>query len=279
MIQPGRPSAQALLAQARTDAFHASDVFTADDIAHRVLKAGAGPGVLLLHELPGFVPEFWRLAHWLVQVGFTVWAPDLFSKGDRPGETLPTGRAFARVCVSREIFALRSQTGGPITDWLRALAWALSAATDRPVGVVGLCLTGNFAWTLAIDPVVEAPVAVAPASPVSGLVNPFQFGALQMTLADRATLARDDTPVMALRFRGDPSCRAARFKALERVIGPDRLNAVELDDQHKNPEGNPAPHALLTKDLIAETDAETLRAFLRVVDFLRDRLAPPVGAG
>ena len=41
----------------------------AQGMSHPVLVAGEGPGILLMHELPGFVPEFWRLAHWLVAAG------------------------------------------------------------------------------------------------------------------------------------------------------------------------------------------------------------------
>ena len=65
--------------------------------------------------------------------------------------------------------------------------------------------------------------------------------------------------------------KAARFAALEDLLG-DCLETRVLPDAAKNPQGNPFPHAVLTKDLIAEDGQPTLEAARDVLAFLSYRL-------
>lgn len=250
-----------------TDSFD----FEADGMAHAVLVSGAGPAVILMHELPGFVPEFWRLARWIEAAGFQVYAPALYEGPGTPLEELhrPHGRVggMARACISREI-RLFSKTGGsPVSNWLRALARHVHARTGGPgVAAVGLCLTGNFAWSVAVDPSVKAAVAGEPALPFNNAASIH----LQRDEA-QALKARTDLKIMALRFDGDPSCRAERFTALTDLLG-DTLETRVLADDAKNPDGNPFPHAVLTKDLIAKDGQPTFEAARDVLGFLTERL-------
>ena len=135
------------------------------------------------------------------------------------------------------------------------------------MGAVGLCLSGNFAWSVAIDPSVQAAVAAEPAVPFNNA------GGLHLTQAEAEGLkARADLPVMALRFDGDPSCKAERFAALSDLIGPDRALTRVMPDSAKHPKGNPFPHAVLTKDLIAADGQPTFEAAREVLGYLTARL-------
>lgn len=266
----GLPFADVLKHDIRT-AFTELFEFTDAGVIHPVLVAGQGPGVILMHELPGFVPEFWRLAHWLRLAGFRVYTPALYDGPGTPLEELeqPYGRfaAFGKACISREIHLFVKQGGSPISNWLRALARHVHAECGGlGVGTVGLCLTGNFAWSVATDPSVRAAVAGEPAMPFNNAASLH----LQPDEAD-ALKSRDDVQVMALRFDGDPSCRAARFTALEQLLG-ERVTTRVLPDEAKNPKGNPFPHAVLTKDLIAEDGQPTYEAARDVLGFLTARL-------
>ncbi len=246
--------------------------FDGAGMAHPVLASGHGPGVILMHELPGFVSEFWRLARWIEAAGFRVYAPAYMDPaGSDLEEVLALhGRVggMARACISREIRLFAREGGSPISDWLRALARQAHAECGGPgVGAVGLCLSGNFAWSVAIDPSVAAAVAAEPAVPFNNA------GGLHLTPAEAAGLkARSDLPVMALRFDGDPSCKAERFAALTDLIGPDRALTRVMPDSAKNPKGNPFPHAVLTKDLIAEDGQPTFEAAREVLGYLAGRL-------
>ena len=243
----------------------------AQGMAHPVLVKGEGPGIILMHELPGFVPEFWRLANWIVAAGFRVYAPALYDAAGTPHEELVEihGKVggLARACVSREIRLFAKSGGSPISDWLRTLAREVHEECGGPgVGAVGLCLTGNFAWSVAVEPSVIAAVAGEPALPFNAA------GSIHLDPDEAEALSqRENLEVMALRFDGDPSCKAARFAALEDLLG-DRLETRVLPDAAKNPQGNPFPHAVLTKDLIAEDGQPTLEAARDVLAFLSYRL-------
>ena len=249
--------------------------FEAAGCAHPVYRAGEGPLVVLMHELPGMVPAFWRLARWLVEAGHTVWAPDLWSKPDAEAPAVPgLARGTARLCVSREMHAFASDRSSPVTGYLRALVAHGAAQGHERVGVVGLCMTGNFALALVTEPPVAAAVAAEPALPI----GVWQRDALHLDDAERRALAeRADVPIIALRFDDDPLCTAGKFANLRRVVG-ERLEEVVIDAKHKNPDGNPFPHAVLTKDLIDADGEPTRVAKDRVLAFLRAALSTPRAA-
>src|SRR5262249_39059452 len=119
--------------------------FTDADITHVVFRKGAGPGVVLMHELPGLTQECIRLAEAISDDGFTVHLPLLF--GD-PGDHHPV-QFLAQLCVSHEFAIFAAGGGSPVVTWLRALCRRAKADCGGPgVGVIGLCLTGNFAISL-----------------------------------------------------------------------------------------------------------------------------------
>ncbi len=246
-------------------------LFAAEGIVHSVFTKGSGPGVLLMHELPGFTPQFWRLAHWL-SGEFTVFAPDLFGRSSTPSK--PSNlRNTIKLCISREVHALSRNDPGPITQWLRALSKKLhDQAGGSGVGAIGMCMTGNFALTLALDPWVTAPVASQPSLPIS---IPFRNvdGGLQMTGDERTAFAAQQTDVMGMRFKGDRLCKAARFETIESVIGTQRFQKHEIDDIHRNPDGPLKwPHAVLTADLVNEDQSVTRQKVDEVMAFLRARI-------
>ncbi|NHK27632.1 dienelactone hydrolase [Parvularcula flava] len=249
-------------------------LFENSDISHPVYKAGEGPGVLLMHELPGMVPEFWRLAEWIRDAGFTVFAPDLYADDlETPVRTSLTGNGL-RACISREIHLFAKNASSPITVWLRALAAQMHEECGGPgIGAIGLCMTGNFALSLVLEKGVIAPVASEPSLPLG--LSKRAHAALHLSKEEKQALQdRTDVPVMALRFKGDPVCRKARFDALEELVGKDRLIRIELDDEHKNPNGNNFPHAVLTKDLIDEEGSVTLEKKDEVIAHLQRLLLP-----
>ncbi|MEL7545821.1 MAG: alpha/beta fold hydrolase [Pseudomonadota bacterium] len=247
-------------------------LFEHDGINHSVFTKGAGPGVVLMHELPGMSPEFWRLANWLAE-HFTVWAPDMFGNKTRPTPAKP-GALFMKACISREIHLFSKDDPGPITQWLRALSKAMHAQTGGPgVGVIGMCMSGNFALTLALDPWVTAPISSQPGLPAS---TPFanRDGGLQMTQDERAQLANErDVDVMALRFEGDALCKAARFDAIRDLVGEDRFQEHVIADEHRNPDGPlKLPHSVLTADLVDDDDGVTKQKLGEVITFLKARI-------
>lgn len=121
--------------------------FSGGGYTHDVYRKGAGPGVVLIPELPGIHPGVLGLGNHLVDNGFTVAIPSLFGE---PGRATTAGYlvgAIGRACVAREFAALALNKQRPVSAFLRALARDLNASTPgKGVGVIGQCFTGDSHW-------------------------------------------------------------------------------------------------------------------------------------
>jgi dienelactone hydrolase len=53
---------------------------TNDGVTHPTYRKGSGPGVILIHEIPGITPEVIGFAEELVAAGYTVVMPHPFGR-------------------------------------------------------------------------------------------------------------------------------------------------------------------------------------------------------
>jgi dienelactone hydrolase len=247
--------------------------FTHQGRTHPVYRAGSGPAVIVIHEIPGIHPGMLAFAHRLLDGGYTVFLPSLFG---RPGEPAGTGAVLGsilRVCVSRE-FAILADRSSPVVTWLRALAAQAHGECGGPgVGAIGMCLTGGFVLAMAVEPAVLAPVVSQPGLPAP--VTAGKRAAVGLDAADLAAVkarTRQGLCVLGLRFSADRGCPAERFQRLRRELG-DAFEGIEVDSSPGNPWGIPArAHAVLTVDLVDEPGHPTRAALDRVMTFLDQRL-------
>ena len=243
---------------------------------HDVFHAGSGPGVVVIHEMPGIHPGVVALGHRLVAAGYSVYLPSLFGRPGEPLSAASTVRAIVRVCVARE-FAILADRTSPVTTWLRALARQVHGECGgRGVGAIGMCFTGGFALAMAVEPAVLAPVLSQPALPAP--LTARRRAALGLDEADLARVkerTRAGLGVLGLRFTADRGCPGARFQTLRRELGT-RFEGVEIDSSPGNPDRIPRrAHAVLTVDLVDEPGHPTRAALERVMAFLDERLRPP----
>jgi dienelactone hydrolase len=132
--------------------------FTHQGRTHQVYRAGAGPAVIVIHEIPGIHPGMVTFAQRLLAAGYTVYLPSLFGRAGQPVSTGAVLRSILQVCITRE-FAILADRTSPVVTWLRALAATAHRACGGPgVGAIGMCLTGGFALAMAVDQAVLAPV-------------------------------------------------------------------------------------------------------------------------
>ena len=75
--------------------------FTADGRTRPVLRRGSGPGVIVIHEIPGITPEVARFANDVVSAGFTVVLPSLVGTPGRAMSGLYGAASMAKVCVAQ----------------------------------------------------------------------------------------------------------------------------------------------------------------------------------
>lgn len=210
-----------------SDRFESTRV-TLDGVTRDVWKGGTGPGIVVMHEIPGLHPGVIRFGEDLVDAGFTVWMPNLFGTPEKEVGPIYMLGSIARGCVSREFTVWRTGQNSPVTDWLRALARQLSEETAGRVGAVGMCFTGGFALAMMTDACVGAPVLSQPSLPFA--VFPWQSRDLGV---DGPTLERikercaSGTCVLGLRYSADRMAPRARFDRLKSELG-DAFRAIEV---------------------------------------------------
>jgi dienelactone hydrolase len=233
--------------------------FTAAGFTRTTFRKGTGPGVVVIHELPGITPAVIAFADAVVEAGFTVVLPSLVGTPGRAHTGLYDVASIVKVCVAREFSTWATNRTSPIIGFLRALARHLHDEVGGPgVGAIGMCFSGGFALAMMVDDTVAAPV-------LSQLSLPFAIGAARaadlglspddaLAVAERAAAG---CPVVGLRFTGDRLV-GTRFATLRTLLG-DAFEAVEFPSRSRR------DHSVLTE----QRQDDGVR---RVLAFLRERL-------
>jgi dienelactone hydrolase len=217
---------------------------THEATTHPVYRRGSGPGVVVIHEIPGITPEVAAFADEVVAAGFTVAMPHLFGTPGAPMSAGSVARAIGQICVSRELTMLARGSTQPVAGWLRSLARALHDELGGPgVGALGMCFTGGFALAMMVDTSVVAPVLAQPSTPFA--LTPARSADVNLSPVDLEAVRRRAAAgcqVLGLRYRSDPAV-GKRFDTLTRELG-DAFLRVEFDGkghstltEHRQQEG------------------------------------------
>ena len=213
-----------------------------------VYRIGAGAPVIMMQEMPGIGPEAIAFCKRLADGGFEVWAPHWFGP---LGKT--SGLNVVRLlCMRREFQVFAQNRSSAIVDWMRALCRhvALARGVER-VGVIGMCLSGNFAMTLIAEPNVWAGVASQPSlpgrAPKALHMSPAEIAASRAALDAKGAMR-------AYRFEGDGLCTGAKFSAIDAAFNDATVrvvNNVLAGDGHSvftghydDTPGSPTAHAM-----------------------------------
>jgi len=233
-----------------------------DTISHDIYRRGAGAPIVLLQELPGIGQETLSLADELVNAGFEVVMPHLFGP---LGKTSVAGNLARVMCLRKEFHLMSRDRSSPITDWIRLLCRNVRDESGIDgVGVIGMCLTGNFAITLIGDESVLAAVASQPAMPF------FRQGELHMSPADisQSRQALDSKgPMRVLRFENDPLCTAQKSECIHRSFNDDASRVQEITLPGKG-------HSVLTLDFVDKAGHPTREALNHVIAYFTQQLKP-----
>jgi dienelactone hydrolase len=218
-----------------------------------VFRRGAGPAVIIIHEMPGLHPLVTQFADRVAAEGMTVFCPSLFGA---PGRVVSRGYALGTmlkaICIRREFDVWASNRSSPIVAWLRALAAHVhTECGGRGVGAVGMCFAGGFALAMMTESSVVAPVLSQPSLPLAAGSKRRAAGVdaspAEIACAKRR-FEREDLSMIGLRFLGDPFVPDARFETLKHAFG-DRFEAIEIDPRHARHTPEMAPHSVLTLHL------------------------------
>ena len=237
---------------------------------------GSGPGVVIMHEVPGIYPEVAEFATKVADAGFTVFMPSLCGTPGKPFSAAYAATQIARACIRREFAAFEANSSGPMADMLRSLCrYAHERCGGPGVGALGMCFTGNFALALAVEPSVLAPVMCQPSLPIGATAE--ARAGLHISPAEletvRIRVQQEELKVLGLRFTHDLMCPKAKFERLHDELG-EGFEAIEINSEPFNPHGLPlSAHSVLTRHLVDREGHPTVQALERVLGFFRERLA------
>ena len=248
--------------------------FSGGGLHHDVYSKGAGPGVVVIPEVPGISPEVLGLADHLVEHGFTVAIPSLFGTPGKPISVPYAVATISRLCIASEMKAFAIGAERPVSRFLRALAADLNARTPGTgVGVIGLCFTGGFALATAVDDSVLAAVMSQPSVPFP--IGGTRKKDLGLSPAETATVqqrTKDGLCLMGLKFSEDMAVAPERFEAYERTFG-EAVELIVLDSSKGNPDGyKRSAHAVLTAEVREDPPNSAYAARARVVGFLKEHV-------
>ncbi len=244
----------------------AKSTFASAGFERDVYRRGSGPGIVLVHEIPGITPKVAQFANELVEAGFTVVMPLLVGEAGREVSNAYVVQSMTKVCVSREFSNMALKQTSPIIAFLRALARNLHNEVGGPgVGALGMCFSGGFALGMMVDDIVIAPVLSQPSMPFAvgiGKKKALRSADLNLSPDDALAVARraaEGCQVLGLRYTGDPLV-GTRFETLRTMLG-DAFIAVEL------PSANKKDHSVLTE----QRDEPSVQ---RVLEFFKEKLKP-----
>lgn len=232
-----------------------------DNVTHDVYERGDGPPVVVIQELPGIGPQTLQLADHFVDQGFTAVVPHLFGP---LGKVSMFGNMVRVFCMRREFQLFEKNRSSAIVDWLKALCRDVRDRHGaKGVGVIGMCLTGNFAISLMADDSVLAAMASQPSMPLFGHQPSLHMDESEIAAA-RSRLDSHG-PMYAYRFEGDSFCQADKFQALDETFNGDaeRIRLVTLPGKG---------HSVLTLDFVDEAGHPTREALDTVTGYFADQL-------
>jgi dienelactone hydrolase len=245
--------------------------FTDGPWTRPVFRRGAGPAVIIMHEIPGLHPLVVRYADGVAKAGLTVYLPSLFGKPGKPvSGAYALGSMVMNICIRREFNVWANGRSSPIVDWLRALARRAHADCGGPgVGALGMCFTGGFALAMMTEPSVVAPVLSQPSMPIGrGSARAIDCSAGEFSCVKKR-LVDEDLSVLGLAFHGDRFVPPGRFGMLKDELG-DRFEAWQLKQEDGQPGTGVPSHSVLTIHLA--NSGPTKEAEARTHSFFRERL-------
>lgn len=242
-------------------------------IQHPYWVGGAGPAIILMHELDGFSTAFIHLALRLSD-SFRVHAPVFYGA---VGEDFsgPIGLARACFCIRKEFELLRLGQTSLITEWVRDLAAEIhhQHSDGKGIGIVGMCMTGGIVLATMSHPSIAVGVAAQPSLPFQ-----MPFGSLArrhdlgMDQEDVQAAATSETPVLILRYGKDRICPAERMESIKATIPSSLFPSQPLQDKLDRQASHPTLTDRFRPGRGPEIEGVSDEAITEVTHFLLEHL-------
>ena len=224
--------------------------------AHVVYASNTdGPAVIILHEGPGMLYEDIRLGQIIASSGFRVYMPLMFGKvGERSNANL------VRACFNAGFHCFRNKPP-EILEWLGPFIDEKSQ--QKPVGVIGMCLTGAVPFAVLDHAAVRVAVMSQPALPMTSKKSLGVTGA--QVDAARAAVKRG-AKILYFRFDGDGISPPQRLTAFANAVPQ-----IERRELRPGPDRHGA-HSVLALEYVKDPNDPSNQAVQRVIAVLKAAL-------
>ena len=262
------------------------DTFTYDGKTRTVFRQGTGPAVIVIAEMPGISPKVLEFARRVVAIGCTAVVPHLFGEPGRDADPSTSGRGkldsgrYLRVVDRAGMHqprVHRARDGEDVAgDRVVARARRVPSTSARavPVSAPSACaspVASRSRW----PPSRASSHRCCRNRRCRSALTKKSKRAIDISTEDldivKGRCAAEGLTVLGLRFKGDRFVPKERFEFLREQLG-DAFVAVELEDEHANPDAAMSPHSVLTEHLIDEPGQPTRDALDQVLDLFRTRL-------
>ena len=244
---------------------------THNGINRTIYRKGKGPIVVILPEIPGLHSATFTLARTIVKHDFCVYLISLFGEDNKEFRYRDALQNIGHVCISKEFSILSGCRSSPVVDWIRSFCLQIQkqAPYNKGIGLIGMCITGNFALSLLAEPWMLAPVLSQPSLPIG---QPTRLHVKDDTI--RRAKDREDLQILGLRFSNDMMCPKQRFDRLHSEFS-EQFEQIEIDSSLGNPHKIPFyAHSVLTKDFVDKEGHPTYEALQKTIAFLHNQLNP-----
>jgi dienelactone hydrolase len=232
------------------------------EIVHDVYSLGQGKICVIIQELPGIGQETLALADRLRKSGYRVVLPHLFGP---LGKTSHLNLARVLFCMRKEFHLFAKNRSSPIVDWLAALCNHLKDQFQvSGVGVIGMCLTGNFAISLMANQSVLAAYSSQPSLPLFNQSGLHMF-AEEMEKVKTRLDQPEMEPMHCGRFEKDKLCKDAKLVSLDAEFNQDHPRIV----LHQLPDKG---HSILTLDFVDDPSHPTYQLLDKIIAYFDRQL-------
>ncbi|HXT68846.1 MAG TPA: dienelactone hydrolase family protein [Vicinamibacterales bacterium] len=238
-----------------------ADFTPIDNLPLPTLQIGAaGPGVVVLHELPGLTKDDLALARGLSRRGFRVYVPVLFGKPEMDNFISGYQKACGGTHPPFNCSDLSARS--PILDKLAPLCEAVARRSTPTIGAIGMCLSGILPLAL-LSHGVDAAVLCQPTVPFSKVPpkpNEKQAPDLGLGQTDLDSALKSSVPFLLVHYVGDELCPPERVREIRKKFTT-RVATIDLTGSH---------HSSLASDF-------DNNAFEDAVTYLKVRLGSEAG--
>lgn len=234
------------------------------------------PPVLILHELPGMTPQCLSLATNIAANGYTVYLPLLFGRPGSKSTDWDNVRNTLQLWINHNWCIFHKEKTPPIAKKIRAITSEIAEReSGKPMGIIGMCLTGTYPLLLLTSADVRFIVISQPALPLLKYTKG-QKKALGISPEDleiaKTQVKEKAIGILGLRFCNDTISVSNKMNNLREQFEPNFSDGT-IQAQELKTSQSCRLHSVLCEQYDNSPESPTRKRFDEMISDFKQRLA------